>query len=410
MKSVKYLLIGGGLAACEAVKGIRKHDAEGTIMLVGQEAHMPYNRPPLSKGFLQGKKSKNDCLCEPAAFYQENKVELLLGRRVTELDSDARKAVFDNGEGVQFEKALLATGGEAVRLPVNGIDFDDVYRLRTLDDSTAIAAAAKSSQKAAVIGGGFIGMEITASLASMGLEVAIIEHHNTLWPRFADPALAEQLRKYYENKGVTVLAGEKVTEVRGPGKAEKVITESGREVPCDFVVCAVGIKLNTELAEQADLQIDNGVVVDSRLQTSHPAVYAAGDIANYPDPYFNKRRRVEHWGQAEYTGGLAGENMAGAKADYDLLTYAWSEGFDLHYEFAGEENVYDDVIMRGDFPDNNFAALYLRDNRLRGFVAVNPEQEALSALEALVSSQADLAGKSEVLADIGCDISKLAGG
>lgn len=194
------------------------------------------------------------------------------------------------------------------------------------------------------------------------------------------------------------MTSEKVAEIRGPGNAQHVVTESGREISCDFVVCAVGIKPNLELAEQAGLDIDNGVVVNSNLQTSAPDIFAAGDIANFPDPYFNKRRRVEHWGQAEYSGGLAGENMAGAEEDYDLLTYVWSEGFDLHYEFAGEEGVYDKVVIRGEFPENNCAALYLCENRLRGFIAVNPDDAVLGALEGLVNNQTDLTGKEEELA------------
>ena len=407
MKSVKYLLIGGGLASCEAVKGIRDHDRDGSIAMIGMEAHLPYNRPPLSKAFLQGEKTKADCLCEEGAFYEENNVELLLGRRVTELDAANKKVTLENGDEVEFEKALLATGGTPIRPPLNGIGLGNVFLLRTLDDSAAIRTAADKLKKAVVIGAGFIGMEVSASLAKMGVEVTVVELNEQLWPRFADPGLAKLLRGYYEGNGVTVMTGEKVDEIRGPGEAQLVALESGEELKCDFVVCAVGIKLNTELAEQAGLDLDNGVVVNEQLQTSNPDIYAAGDIANYPDPYFNKRRRVEHWGQAEYTGGLAGKNMAGAGQKYELLTYVWSEGFDLHYEFAGEEGVYDNVVLRGEFPKANFAALYLKDNKLRGFIAVNPEDDVLNALESLVDSQADLSGKEEALAHPGCDLGEL---
>lgn len=407
MKNVKYLLIGGGLASCEAVKGIRKHDGDGEIALVGQEAHHPYNRPPLSKAFLQGKKSANECLCEEPSFYEQNGVELFLGRRVKALDANAHRINLDNGEEVEFEKALLATGGEPVRPPIEGLGLGNVFFLRTLDDSMALQSATRVHREAVVIGAGFIGMEVAASLTAMGVQVTVVETQDRLWPRFADPKLGACLADYYREKGIETLTGEKVEQILGPGEAQSVVLESGRELKCGFVVCAVGIKPNVELAEQAGLDVDNGVVTNAKLQTSHPDVYAAGDILNYPDPYFNKRRRVEHWGQAEYTGNLAGANMTGEGAEYDLLTYVWSEAFDLHYEFAGEEGVYDETILRGKFPENNFAALYLVEHRLRGFVAVNPAKEIHKSLEKLVESQRDLSGREEALAHLDCDLTKL---
>ena len=407
MTSTSYLLIGGGLASCEAVKGIRKHDTTGTIVLVGDESRLPYNRPPLSKALLKGEKTPDECLCEDGAFYEDHHVELLTGHRVTALDGAHKEAVIDDGRTIAFEKALLATGGTPVRLPIAGMDKQGVHLLRTMEDSLAIREAAREANRAVVVGAGFIGMEISSSLAAMGLDVTVIELNDHLWPRFADPALADDIRDYYEGRGVRVLTGDTVDAIRGSRRAESVATGEGQDIACDLVVCAVGIRPNTDLAEQAGLACDNGVVVNAALQTGNSDIYAAGDIANVPDPYFDKRRRVEHWGQAEYTGGLAGENMAGADASYDLLTYAWSEGFDLNYEFAGEEGVYDDVIRRGRFPEDDFASIYLSEGLAHGFIAVNPAKDTLKALESLVHKRMDVSGIRNELADPETDLSAL---
>ncbi len=408
MKKVKYLLVGGGLASCEAIKGIRRHDREGGIAMVEQEIRLPYNRPPLSKAFLKGEKEEHDCFCAPSSFYREHKVELLLGRRAVMLDAAEQKVILDRGGEVSFDRALLATGGRPIQPPLPGLDLRDIYFLRTLDQAAAIRAAAKPSRQAVVIGAGFIGLEISASLNSLGVDVTVLELANRIWPRVADPETAELVKDYYQKRGVDILTGEKVVRFEGENRqVGQVVLESGRQLPCDFVVCAVGIELNTELAEQAGLTLDNGVVVDAGMRSSHPSIYAAGDIANYPDPYFDKRRRVEHWGQAEYTGGLAGENMAGANREYDLLTYFWSEGFDLHYEFAGEEGVYDQTLKRGRFPEDDFAALFLAEQRLRGFLSVNPEKKTQSALEELITSRVDLKGREQALAQPGSDLGKL---
>ena len=397
MHETKYLIIGGGLAGCEAIKGIRRHDTAGAITMVGDEHRLPYNRPPLSKAFLKGEKTEDDCLCEPAEFYRENNVKLYLGQRVVELNAADQSARLEDGRELTFGKALLATGGRALLPPLPGIDLPGVHALRTLDDAAAIREAAQNHRKAVIVGGGFIGMEISASLAGLGVEVVVIEAAGHLWPRVVDPEVAALVGNYYRERGVSILTGEKVARLEGDGRVSRATMQSGRQLACDFAICAVGLKPNTELAEKAGLTVDNGVVVDAEMRTDSPHIFAAGDIANYPDPHFAKRRRVEHWGQAEYTGGLAGENMAGAEREYDLLTYFWSEGFDLHYEFAGEEGEYDQVVLRGQFPDDDFAALYLSGHRLRAFLSLNPKKSTQSALETMISSKTPLAGREQEL-------------
>ena len=399
MKSTKYLLIGGGLAAGQAVKGIRKEDSDGGIILVNQEPYLPYNRPPLSKGLLRGEQSREDVFVESREFYDEQDVERILGVIVGALDLDAKEATLSSGEVIAFEKALLATGGSPIRLEIPGDDLPEVHTLRTVDDSLAIRKAAEGHERAVIIGAGFIGMELAASLTELGLDVTVIEMRPQLWPRFTDEALAGFFQDYFTERGITFHLDETVEEIQGTAHVEGVQTASGEVIPADFVCIAVGIRPNVGLARAAGLDVDDGVIVNQYLQTSHPDVYAVGDIANYPDPYFDKRRRVEHWGQADYTGALAGRNMAGARQPYDLLTYVWSELFDLHLEFAGDESEADEMLQRGKFEDTSFTRFFLKDGRMTAFFAINPESGVLGEWNRLIKERVDLSKREDALTD-----------
>ena len=347
MISTKYLVIGGGLAASEAAKQLRSSDPQGTINLVSDELHVPYDRPPLSKEFLRGEKVSTDLLFDPESYFQDHQISLRLGVAVHGLDPATKTVSLANGEAIVFEKALLATGGRPVRLALSGSELSGVHYLRTLEDSAAIATWAGQGKRAVVIGAGFIGMEVAASLTQRGVHVTVIEAQPHIWPRFVDAALAVTFQNFCTAKGVAFHTNDTVLEVRGTGRVSSVKTQSGKEFPCDLVCIGAGIVPNVELAQQAGLAVDNGVVVNEYLQSSHSDIYAAGDVANYPDPFFNKRRRVEHWGHAEYCGQLAGQNMAGGQSPYGLLTYVWSDIFDLHLEFAGDENEHDQILLRG---------------------------------------------------------------
>jgi NADPH-dependent 2,4-dienoyl-CoA reductase/sulfur reductase-like enzyme len=399
MKSVKYVLIGGGLAAGQAAKSIREADPTGPIMLVSQEPHLPYDRPPLSKEFLRGEKPREQLFFDPDSFYRERGIEVALGVEVRELDRGHKTVRLANGDVVSFEKALVATGGRPVRLKVPGAELPGVHYLRTLDDSAAIAAEAAPGRHAVIVGAGFIGLELAASLTQKGVRVAVVEAAPRVWARFADPALATFFQDYCARKGIAFYTGEKVSEIRGGSRPSAVVTMAGRELPCDFVCVGVGIVPNVELAREAGLAVDNGIVVNEFLQSSHADIYAAGDVAAYLDPVFGKRRRVEHWGHAEYSGQLAGRNMAGARDPYDLLTYVWSDVFDLHLEFAGDESEHDVVLLRGRQEDGAFTVLYLREGALRAYFAVNADLKELPILQRLIRTGAILDGREEQLRD-----------
>ena len=399
MKSTKYLLIGGGLASSQAAKQIRKADPQSPITLVGDEPYVPYDRPPLSKEFLRGEKPREALFFDPEQYLRDHGIDLILGVAVKQLDLPNKTAILAKGEPMTFEKALIATGGRPVRLKLRGSDLPGVYYLRTLDDSAAIHAEASPGKRAVFIGAGFIGMEVAASLTQQGVQVTVIEAQPHIWARFADAALAGFFQGYCADKGVTFYTNEMAAEIKGTARSSAVVTRSGREIPCDFVCIGVGIVPNVELAQQAGLKVDNGIVVNEYLQASHPDVYAAGDVANYLDPIFGKRRRVEHWGHAEYCGQVAGQNMAGANRKYDLLTYVWSDIFDLHLQFAGDESEYDQVLVRGRFEDKAFTVLFLKQHVLTAYFAVNTGAKDFGALQRLIRGKKDLSGKEALLQD-----------
>jgi len=399
VKSTRYLLIGGGLASGQAAKQLRESDPDGSITLVGEEPYVPYDRPPLSKEFLRGEKSREEVFFDPEQYFRDHGIDLVLGVAVQRLDLARKTAILANGETIAFEKALIATGGRPVRLKLPGGDLPGVHYLRTLDDSAAIAAEAGPGRRAVLIGAGFIGMEVAASLTQKGARATVIEALPHIWARFADATLAGFVQDYCAQRGVTFYTNETVTEIRGQDRPSSVVTRSGKELPCDFVCIGVGIVPNVELAREAGLEVANGVIVNESLQSSHPDVYAAGDVANYADPIFGKRRRVEHWGHAEYCGQLAGQNMAGAGNRYDLLTYVWSDIFDLHLEFAGDESEHDRVLVRGRFQDKSFTVLYLKQNVLTAYFAINTGSKEFPALQRLIRGKKDLAGKEVQLQD-----------
>ncbi len=398
-RSVKYVLIGGGLAAGQAAKQIREADTSGPIVMVGQEPYVPYDRPPLSKEFLRGDKPREQLFFDPPAFYRDHGIELVLGVAVREMDTARKTVRLSNGEVIAFEKALIATGGRPVQLKIPGADLPGVHYLRTIDDSVAIAAEASPERRAVIVGGGFIGLELAASLTQKGVHVAVVEAAPHVWARFADATLAGFFQDYCTRKGVAFYTSERVSEIRGNGRPAAVVTRDGLELPCEFVCVGVGIVPSVELARDAGLTVDNGVVVNEFLQSSHADVYAAGDVANYLDPVFGTRRRVEHWGHAEYSGQLAGKNMAGAREPYDLLTYVWSDIFDLHLEFAGDESEHDQVLVRGRREDGTFTVLYLKDSALRAYFAVNGESREFPTLQHLIRARRRLGGREAQLQD-----------
>jgi 3-phenylpropionate/trans-cinnamate dioxygenase ferredoxin reductase component len=325
MATYRYLIVGGGRTADAAVRGIRGHDADGTIGMVGAEAHEPYARPPLTKALWKGQEESSVFRGTP-----EFSVDIHTGRRITGLDLDARTATDDTGAVHSYEKLLLATGGTPRRLPGDG---EGVVYYRTLDDYRHLRSLAGDGVRAAVVGGGFIGSEIAAALAMNGCAVTIVFPDQGIGARLFPPELAVLLNAYYRDKGVTVLAEERV-EAASSGA---VTTKGGRTIEADVVVAGLGIVPTTELAEQAGLEVDDGILVDEYGRAGgRDDVFAAGDVARFPVPALGGTRRVEHEDHANTHGRTVGANMAGANREYDHLPFFYSDLFELGYEAVGD--------------------------------------------------------------------------
>ncbi len=363
MKHYRYLIIGGGMTAASAVEGIRQVDAEGAIGLVGSEEHPPYKRPPLTKGLWAGKPV--DSIWMKA---DQPGVELHLGRRILSLEPDPKLAVDDHGEVYGYERLLLATGGVPRRLPqrVEGIIY-----YRTFDDFEKLHNPQAPSVPVAVIGGGFIGAEIAASLAANGRMVTMIFPEEGIGRRLFPRDLSLFLNDYYRERGVEVLPGELVQELEGREGDYLLRTDGGRALQAGQVVAGLGILPNVELAETAGLQVENGVVVDEKLRTSSPDIFAAGDVAAFYNPALKKRLRVEHADNALTMGRTAGQNMAGADRPYEHLPFFYSDLFDLGYEAVGELDSRLEVRADWQEPFRKGVLYYLEGNRVRGVLLWN---------------------------------------
>ncbi len=399
MSPAKYVLIGGGVASQEAAKQIRRVDDEASITLIGVEPHRPYNRPPLSKEFLRGDEQRENLYFSPEAFYAETRIEPVLGVRAEAIDRANGTVALSNGRRLEYHKLLIATGASPIRPSIPGIDRRGVYTLRTIEDAEAIAAEAQSGKRAVVVGAGFVGLEVAATIAQRGVAVTSVETMPQIWPRFAGPELAAHVQGYCEQRGIVFRLGDGAEGFLGGERVTGVKTKSGEDLPCDFAVVGVGVRPNVGLAESAGLPVENGIVVDEQMRTADPDIYAAGDVANYFDPTFGLRRRVEHWGHAEYSGQVAGLNMAGEETVYDLITYVWSDIFDLHLEFAGDESGHDETVVRGNMESNEFIVLTLKDRALRSYFSVNTPAREFPVFQRFIKRKTDLTGRSLELAD-----------
>jgi NADPH-dependent 2,4-dienoyl-CoA reductase/sulfur reductase-like enzyme len=361
MPEYRYLIVGGGMTADAACRGIRDHDADGTIGLVGAEAHAPYARPPLTKGLWFGK--SEDSIWRGT---DELGVELHTSRRVVSLDLDARTAVDDRDETYSYERLLLATGGAPRRLPSSP---EGAVYYRTYDDYRHLRSIAGEGVHVAVVGGGFIGSEITAALSTNGCSVTILFPGDGIGSRLFPTDLASFVNGYYRAKGVGVLAGELVAGIERNGDAFRVTTKSGADVAADAVVAGLGIIPSTELAERAGLDTDDGVLVDEYGRAGgREDVFAAGDVARFPVRALGGTRRVEHEDHANTHGRHVGANMAGANEPYDHLPFFYSDLFELGYEAVGDVDSRLETMVEWEEPNRKGVVCYLDDGSPRGFL------------------------------------------
>ncbi len=378
MSKAEFLIIGGGYAAANTAINLRKLGAQGKVLMVSAEREHPYLRYTLSKEFLRGARQRERVFIRKPEFYQGQDIEVRLDTKVTGLDLGRRAAILEGGEEVQFDKLLLATGASPKRLPLPGGDLPGVHYLRSLADSEALKGEMEEGKRAVIIGGGFIGVELASSFTEKGLKVTVVDVAQTLWSHL----FGEKIGRYFHDtlleRGVEVLAPAHVKAIEGDGRARRVVTAESRTLECDLVVVGVGVRPETGLAEAAGLKVDNGIVVNERLETEREGVYAAGDVARFFNPLFGTRMRVEHWDVAGGQGQVVARNMLGQGVAYAEPPYFFSDIFDLSLEFVGYAPRWDAVTVRR-FDGKRFAAFFTNGGQVDGALLVNDTEELAAA-------------------------------
>jgi 3-phenylpropionate/trans-cinnamate dioxygenase ferredoxin reductase subunit len=371
MNDATFVIVGANLAGGAAAQTLRAHGFDGRLVLIGAEALPPYERPPLSKEYLRGEKPAERTRLLAPEWYADNDVDLRLGVRVARLDVDQRAVELEGDDRVAFDRLLLATGGRNRRLSVPGADLPGVFQLRTLADADDIRAEATPGRTAVVVGAGFIGSEVTASLRSLGVEVELLDPGASPLLKVLGPEISALYLDIHRAHGVRFHPGQHVAEIRGEGRAEAVVTREGLTVEGDFVVAGVGIEPVTELAEGTPLAVDNGILVDAWCRTNVEGIFAAGDVANHDHPLFRRRMRVEHWDNALKQGAAAARSMLGEGAPYDDPHWFWSDQYDHNLQYVGHAVQWDEMVVRGRLEERSFVAFYLNEGRVEGVVGMD---------------------------------------
>lgn len=397
MRKYSYVVIGGGIAGARAVENIRKTDPDGSILLLTDEPFSPYQRPPLSKGYLRGDEGLDAVILKDDEFYDSENIEVRTNTVVTSIDRQARVIRSEGGADARYGKLLLATGAYSHSLDLVGADLAGVMTLRTIEDADTIRHEALDAQHVVVIGGSFTGSEAAASLRQAGANVVIAFPEPYMQARLVTEDLGAYLQELYESKGITVLPETTVSAILGEERVEGVELSDGRTLPAEMLLLGVGAGLNTALARQAGLEMDDngGIKVNDRLRTSDPNIYAAGDIASWPTAD-GSRLRLEHWDTARTQGIRAGRNMAGEDKPYRAIPYFFSDVFDLYMEAWGDFSRWDSTVCRGTPGEGPFAYFYFRDGVLVAALhnhATKDEQKAAPKLVTAGLKEADVAKK-----------------
>lgn len=378
-----FVIVGAGQAGAMATQTLREEGFDGRVVLIGQEHDRPYERPPLSKDYLMDKAEREKIYVHPESWYAEHDVDLRLATTVTEIHPATHRVTLASGEAIGYTKLLLTTGSTPRRLPVPGAGRDRVLYLRRVGDSDRIKETLRSASHVAVIGGGWIGLEVAAAARTAGVAVTLLEATDLPLLQVLGPETAAVFAGLHRNNGVELRCGVQVAEVTGSG----VRLTGGDHIDVDAVVVGVGITPNTELAERAGLTVDNGVRVDARLRTSDPDVYAAGDVANAMHPHLGKHIRVEHWANARHQPRTAAKAMLGQDVAYERLPYFYTDQYDLGMEYTGyaEPGGYDQVVFRGDVERREFIAFWLAGGRVLAGMNVNV-WDVTEPIQALIRS------------------------
>jgi len=379
-----FAIVGAGLAGAKAAETLREEGFDGRIVLIGDEPERPYERPPLSKGYLAGKQEREKAMVHSADFYEAHDIELRTGSRVTAIHPPGLEVVLDDGERIGFDRLLLTTGAEPRRLDLPGSDLSGILYLRSLADSDRLRAELERRPRVVVIGAGWIGCEVAATARDAGCEVAMVDMTNLPLERVIGTEVGTVFRDLHAAHGVELHLGARLEAFEGADRVERVRI-AGESIDCDLVVVGVGVTPRTELARAAGLEVDNGIVVDERLATREGVIFAAGDVANAWHPLLGHRVRVEHWANALNQGPAAARSMLGIGEPYVRVPYFFSDQYDLGMEYSGYAPSADRVVFRGDPARREFIAFWLKGGRVLAGMNVNV-WDVTEQIQALIRS------------------------
>ena len=397
------VIIGAGHAAGQAAASLRQEKYTGPITIIGDEAHLPYQRPPLSKAYLSGSQEVERVYLRAEKFYQEKEIDLKLSTRATAIDPDAKAVELEDGSKIDYDKLLISTGSRPRLLSIPGSDLGGIHYLRTIDDVDGIRADMHEGANLVIVGGGYIGLEVAAVGVEQGLNVHVLEMEDRILQRVTTPTMSKYYDELHRGRGVQIHTNTGVTGFSGDAKVRKVMC-GDTEFAADMVIVGIGIVPNIELAEAAGIICDNGIVVDDHCQTSNPDIYAAGDCTNHPNALLDRRLRLESVPNAMDQARTSASNMLGGDKSYAAIPWFWSDQYELKLQMVGFSADGNREVMRGDMASNQFAVFYLKDNTVVAADTVNSPKEFMLCKQ-LVGKEAD----SAVLADSTSDLKSLLG-
>jgi 3-phenylpropionate/trans-cinnamate dioxygenase ferredoxin reductase component len=395
MAEARFVILGGGMVAGYVAKEMADHGLKsGELAILSADRSAPYERPPLSKGFLAGRDTEEGIRIHPPDFYRDSGIELRLGAEVSVVDALRKRLILKSGGKFAYEKLMIATGARPRKLEIPGANLLHVHYLRSLDDAKAIRVSADSARHAVVIGGGFIAMEVSAVLAQKRIEVTMVLREDRVWKSFFSPQMSEFFERYYAARGVRIVKNSGVGELRGNGALREAVLLDGSTIPCAMAVAGIGALPATEMLANSGIEVADGVMGNEYLEASQPGVYAAGDVANYRDVLFGRRRRVEHWDNAVSQGRHGARVMMGERTPFRHVPYFFSDVFDLSYEYWGDSSGADEIVHRGDISSNSFSVWWLREKRLVAAFAMNRPDEERDAVPQWIEAGRPVSGAS----------------
>lgn len=383
------VIAGAGHSAGQLIASLKQQKFDGEIVLLGEEAYLPYQRPPLSKKYLAGELKAERLLFKPTSFYEDDNLTIALQTRVCEISCANKTVRTEGGKDIPYSTLVLALGSRAREVPVAGTGLQGVHYLRGIVDVDALRRDIGPGKKAVIVGAGYIGLEVAAVCRQLGLDVTVVEMTDRVMSRVVSPQVSTFFQRVHEQHGVKFCLSTGLKAIHGSGGVSSVEIESGENLPADIVLIGAGILPNSELAEDAGLDVDNGIVVDARCQSSDPHVYAIGDCSSHPSDIYGRRIRLESVHNALEQAKTAASNICGVENHYSQVPWFWSDQYDLKLQIAGLSEGYDQVVLRGNEDEQKFACFYLRDGRLIAVDAINSPREFMQSKK-LIAAQADV--------------------